>query len=241
MSWREGVWLETSGGQESGQVRKVQTGCGEVRSGLARHGGEVGLGHLEGAEEEAGAFGIEGGVGEAADDLRKGDLEGFGIGDGRYVEGCGFGHDAAGRAAGGGGVEAELLAAEGGRAAALAGGAEVVAGWTGCGHDGLLGTSCGSRRGTSCGSRRTARERQEGCRSGTCRFKCERPSADAGPFFVHCFNCNESSETQLYFCGIFDLVCFVGCGRVLHRGGGLTRFSRFKVRGSRWWVSGAGA
>src|ERR1035437_4272771 len=129
MSWREGVWLETSGGQESGQVRKVQTGCGEVRSGLARHGGEVGLGHLEGAEEEAGAFGIEGGVGDAADDLGEGHLEGFGVGDGRYIEG-GVGRPSAdGRAAGGVVVKAELLAAEGGRAAALAGRVKVMAGW----------------------------------------------------------------------------------------------------------------
>jgi hypothetical protein len=35
-------------------------------------------------------------------------------------------------------VEAELLAAEGGRTAAIAGGVKVMAGWTGCVHGGLL-------------------------------------------------------------------------------------------------------
>src|ERR1035437_9193664 len=106
----------------------------------------------------------------------------------------------------------------------------------------VLGTSCRSGRGTSCGSRRTARERQEGCRCGTCRFKCERPSVDAGPFFVHWFNCNESSETQLYFCGIFDLVCFVGGGGFWRGGGGLKGFGglRFGVWGLGLGVWGLG-
>jgi len=49
-------------------------------------------------------------------------------------------------------VEAELLAAEGGRAAMLAGGVEVMAGGTGCGHGGL-----------------------------SLVVKSKRPSADAGP------------------------------------------------------------
>src|ERR1035437_5017825 len=62
-----------------------------------------------------------------------------------------------------------------------------VAGGTGCEHGGLL------------------------------RVKCERPSADAEPFLVHWFNCNESSETQLYFWEIFDVVCFEDCGGVLNR------------------------
>src|ERR1035437_5315248 len=42
--------------------------------------------------------------------------------------------------------------------------------------------------------------------------------------FVHWFNCNKSSETQLYFWEIFDVVCFEDCGRVLNRCRGLTRF-----------------
>ena len=108
----------------------VQTGSGKSGAGHCR---EVGFGHLEDGEEEAGAFGVEGVVGEAADDLGDGDLEIFGIEDGGQIEGSAGGRGSAGRAAGGVVEEAELLAAEGGRAARLAGGVEVMAGWIGHG------------------------------------------------------------------------------------------------------------
>ena len=80
---------------------------------IAGYAREVGFGHLEGEEEEAGAFEVEGVVGEAADDLGEGYLEILGVGDGRDVEGC-TGVGSGRRAAGGVMVEAELLAAEGG-------------------------------------------------------------------------------------------------------------------------------
>jgi hypothetical protein len=96
---------------------------------------EVGLSHLEGGDEESGALEAEPVVGEAAEDLGEGHLEGFGIDDGGDVKARLGPPGADGWAPGGMVVEAELLAAEGGRATAFAGGVEMVAG---CGHRRLL-------------------------------------------------------------------------------------------------------
>jgi hypothetical protein len=132
--------VETRSGEEFRQVREVRIEFREGRVRLTqvmRYRGEVGLSHLQSKEEEAGAFGVEGVVREAAADLGEGDLEGFGVDDGGQVEGGARGPGTGGRTTRGVVVEAELLAAEGGRAAALAGGVEIMAGEKRCGHGGF--------------------------------------------------------------------------------------------------------
>ena len=113
--------MGTKYGEQSGEVREVRDFAGALRrlprerllKWIRRNCGEVGFGHLEGEEEEVGAFGVECVVGESADDFGEGDLEVFWIGDGRNRERCAS-RGAGGRAARGVVVEAELLAAEGG-------------------------------------------------------------------------------------------------------------------------------
>ena len=109
-----------------------QDGCGP---------GEVERGDLEAVEEEAGAAGVELIAGEAVEDLADGLLDGgavFGDGEG---EGCGV-VLALGEVDGGEGlagveaavVEAEVLVAEGGAAAAVAAGEDVAALEAACGR-----------------------------------------------------------------------------------------------------------
>ena len=96
---------------------------------------------LKAGDDEAGRRGVEPAADDSGDHLCEGALDGGAVYEGGQVEGrqswlspgCTRG------AAGGVVIEAELLAAEGGRAAALAGGVEVMAGRMGCGHGGLLG------------------------------------------------------------------------------------------------------
>src|ERR1035437_6863905 len=56
--------------------------------------------------------------------------------------------------------------------------------------------------------------------------KCEGPARtpDLSVFDCLLLNCNEWSNTHLYFWEKFDLVWMVDCGRVLHRDRGLTGF-----------------
>jgi hypothetical protein len=95
--------------------------------------GEGSGGDLEAEEEEAGAFGVEVIGGDAGEDLGDGELDGGAVF--QYGEGEGFevgvrvagDADLGDEAAAGVVVEAEVLAAQGGRAAAVAGGVDVAA------------------------------------------------------------------------------------------------------------------
>jgi hypothetical protein len=61
--------------------------------------------------------------------------------------------------------------------------------------------------------------------------KCKGPARtpDLFPLLTLLLKYTELSETHLLCGGKFDLLWMVGCGRVLHRFGGLTTFSRFEV------------
>jgi len=89
--------------------------------------GEVGAGDLQAVEEDRGALGVEVSGGDAAEDVVEGDLDGGAVVDGLHAEDA----DAAGE--GGVGqalavvVVAEVLGAEGGRAAAASVGVDVAA------------------------------------------------------------------------------------------------------------------
>jgi hypothetical protein len=88
--------------------------------------GEVGGGDLEAVEEDAGALVVEVAGGDAAEDVEDGDLDGGAVLDGLHFEDA----DAAGEggvAAGAVVVVAEVLGAEGGRAAAVSVGVDVAA------------------------------------------------------------------------------------------------------------------
>jgi hypothetical protein len=99
-------------------------------------------GDLEAVEEEAGAFGVEGVAGDAAENLEDCALDAGGAVDGRELEGhvrgvCGVAGGDRGAAAAGVVVVAEGFTAEAGRAAAVAFGVDVAAleaGWFGLGH-----------------------------------------------------------------------------------------------------------
>jgi hypothetical protein len=86
-------------------------------------------GCLEALQQQTGAFGVEGVVGDAQGDLGEGDLDGAATGEqGEAERGLGVGGaGVAGRRARRVMVVAELLAAEGERAAAMAGGMEMGA------------------------------------------------------------------------------------------------------------------
>ncbi|HEX3569448.1 MAG TPA: hypothetical protein VHU44_01350, partial [Acidobacteriaceae bacterium] len=95
--------------------------------------GEGGAGNLQAIEEDGGAFGVDVSGGDAAEDVVEGDLDGVAVVDGLHFEDA----DASGeRGVGQPGavvVVAEVLGAEGGRAAAVSVGvyvaAEVAALW----------------------------------------------------------------------------------------------------------------
>lgn len=90
-------------------------------------------------QQQAGAFGVEGVVGDAQGDLGKGDLDGAEVADHREGERGlgGGGAGVAGRRAGRMVVVAERLAAESERAAAMAGGMEMGAAELRIGDDGI--------------------------------------------------------------------------------------------------------
>ena len=80
--------------------------------------GEVGGGDLEAVEEHAGTFEVDVGEGEAAEDVVEGDLDGGAVVDAGHEEAAVVAGEAR-LAAGGVVVVAEVLSAEGGRAAAM--------------------------------------------------------------------------------------------------------------------------
>ena len=109
--------------------------------GIAGLAGEVEAGDLEAVEEEAGAFGVDGVLGEALEDLADGDLDGgavFGVREGEGGLAAAAGAGVGGGRAGGVVVVAEFFAAEGGAAALAAVGVDVAAaeafGGVGFGH-----------------------------------------------------------------------------------------------------------
>ena len=114
------------------EVSDVWVG-GEVFDGLGGGlllfvaGGEVGAGDLESVEEDGGAFGVEVSGGEPGEDVEEGDLDGGAVVDGLHAEDAG----AAGERRVGEAlavvVVAEVLGAEGGRAAAVSVGVDVAA------------------------------------------------------------------------------------------------------------------
>ncbi len=94
--------------------------------------GEVAGGDLEGVEQEAGAFGVELVGGEAAHDFAEIELDGGAVvgleeGEGGVVGLSGLGDRFRDCAAGGVVVVAEVLVAEGGAGAAVAGWVDVTA------------------------------------------------------------------------------------------------------------------
>ena len=102
----------------------------EVRGGGFGVRGEVCGGDLESVEEEAGAFGVDVGSGDAGEDVVEGELDAGPIVDGGHLEDCCFVGAAVGDGgllAGGVVVEAEVLSAKGGGAAAAAFGEDVAA------------------------------------------------------------------------------------------------------------------
>jgi len=91
--------------------------------------GKVGGGDLQAVEEEAGAALVEVAGGDAAEDFKEGELDGGAVFEGGEDEGVGgiAGGFGAGGAAASVVVEAEGLSAQGGAAAAVAGGVDVAA------------------------------------------------------------------------------------------------------------------
>ena len=116
------------GGLEVGEDCGVGVGLGACAGGAGLFWEVVG-GDAQAVEEEAGAGGVEGIGGDAGEDVGDGELDGVAVFEQREGEGGVEGGDVEvfGRAAGGVVVEAEVLAAEGGRAAAVAGGVDVAA------------------------------------------------------------------------------------------------------------------
>jgi hypothetical protein len=163
----EEVGENVGGGIEGSEAEGLQ-GLVDAGAELAGGAGEVLIGQLQGEDHEAGLVVVEPPTDDAGEYFGEGALDGGGVGEaGRQVEDGrrGFAPGGARAAAGGVVEEAELLATQGGRAAGLAGGVDVMAG--GCGHGELLGTSCGSRRAPRVKGAR-------GCR--TCWVNCGRPS-----------------------------------------------------------------
>jgi hypothetical protein len=132
----EEVAQEFSGGVEwsKAERRLGLLGEGVESAGVA---GQVLIGQLKGEDHEAGNRAVEPAAGDSGHHLGEGALDGRAIHEAGQMEGGqSWLSPGCTRAARGVVVEAELLVAEGGRTAATAGGQEVVAGWTGCGHGG---------------------------------------------------------------------------------------------------------
>ena len=119
--------------------------------GDARGKGEVGGGDLKPVEELAGAFGVKLTGGETREHVMQGDLDAGGIVDGRNGKDGGavaFDVGGGGLLADGSMVVAEVLSAQGGRAATMAVGEDVAAEVTAFGvgqiddFDGLHDVSC---------------------------------------------------------------------------------------------------
>jgi hypothetical protein len=148
-------WVEDFGDGGEVSVAEVEgdlfdhgLGVGIGVGGVAA--GQVGGGDLEAVEQEAGAFGVEVAAGEAAEDVVEGELDAGAVVDVGHGEAEG-GERGVGSAGGGGEgapgdlvVVAEVLAAEGGRAAAVAVGEDVAAEVAAARVDGCL-FGCGWR------------------------------------------------------------------------------------------------
>jgi hypothetical protein len=107
---------------------------------LAGVAGQVLVGRQKGVDDEACGRAVEPAADDPGDHFRQGALDGGAVYEAGQVE-SGQSWPSPGRAgapAGGMVVVTELLAAEGGRAAGVAGGVKVMASWTGCRHGGLL-------------------------------------------------------------------------------------------------------
>jgi hypothetical protein len=137
---------------------------------------EAPVGQLEGENHEACGGAVEPAAANSGDHFCERTLDGGAVFEAGQVEDRQpwLSSDCTRAAAGGVVVVAELLAAEGGRAAGLAGGLEVMAGGMGCGHGGLLHLVPFS---TCC-----AREKRPRVLVVViCLVKRGRPSADAEP------------------------------------------------------------
>jgi hypothetical protein len=109
--------------------------------------GETGVGELKGEQKFAGRPGFQASGGEAGHDPGQGALNGGGVVQGRKVE-TGRPRPSSGSSAWAASwmvVIAELLVAKGGRATAVAGRLNVLAGWTGGGHGGLTPTGLNAK------------------------------------------------------------------------------------------------
>jgi len=99
---------------------------------------EIGRGDLEAVEQDAAAFVVDVSASDAAEDVEESELDGGAVVDARHGEGATAG-GAGGLAAGADVVVAEVLPAEGGRAAAVAFGEDVAAEVAAFGVDGRDG------------------------------------------------------------------------------------------------------
>jgi len=116
---------------DGGEVSELVVG-GDVFDGLGGglelvEAGEVGAGDLQSVEEDGGAFVVEVSGGESAEDVVEGDLDGGTVVDGLHAEDAGAAGEWGVLEAGAVMVVAEVLGAQGGRAAAAAVGVDVAA------------------------------------------------------------------------------------------------------------------
>jgi hypothetical protein len=196
----------------------LRGGCG---AGFARQGAD---GDLEAVEEHAGAFGVEVVGGDAAENLREGELDGGAVLDDVEEEwlfvfiGIAVSVGARGGAVGAVVVVAEEFAAESGGAAAAAGGVEMAAGEAlgcglrvGLGLGGLVGLvaavhwlppprgvlwseSLGNAWVKSKKSRAEARSRFP---SGMTKKEARLKCAGPASVSIYCFNCTGWSITSM--------------------------------------------
>ena len=89
--------------------------------------GEVGAGDLKSVEEDGGSLGVDVSGGDAAEDVVDGDLDGGSVVDGLHAEDAGAAGEAGVREPLAVVVVAEVLGAQGGRAAAAPVGVDVAA------------------------------------------------------------------------------------------------------------------
>jgi hypothetical protein len=170
---------------------------------------EVGGGYLQAVEEDGASFVVDVSAGEAAEDVVEGNLDGGAVVDAGEGEGAGA-SGAGAFAAGAGVVVAEVLAAEGGRAAAVSVGedvaAEVAAGGVDGGWRGRFGVH-GVPLYLSpkvCGLKVLGLDLVWLVQS--VEVKYEGPAALAGPCFVYWINCSGLTQTTMPLILIYYLV-----------------------------------
>jgi len=116
---------------DGGEVAELVVG-GEVFDGVGGGllfvaGGEVGAGDLKAVQEDGGSFGVEVSGGEAGEDVVEGDLDGGSVVNGLHAEHAEAAGERGAREPGAVVVVAEVLGAEGGRAATATVGVDVAA------------------------------------------------------------------------------------------------------------------